>query len=114
MLRIKELRDAAGLTQERLGELVGVTHAAIQRWESGKRQIPSGRIKKLAEELGVHPGELFAGMPRESLSGLQRKAAELASKLPAHALTLWLQMGEQLLMGGGAPSRDLRRRSTAR
>ena len=33
--RIAERRKAAGLTQEQLGALVGVTRQAVSKWESG-------------------------------------------------------------------------------
>ena len=33
--RIAVIRKAKGLTQEQLGELVGVTRQAVSKWESG-------------------------------------------------------------------------------
>ena len=33
--RIAAVRKAAGLTQEQLGELLGVTRQAVSKWESG-------------------------------------------------------------------------------
>lgn len=33
--RIASVRKAAGLTQEQLGELVGVSRQAVSKWESG-------------------------------------------------------------------------------
>lgn len=33
--RLAAVRKAAGLTQEQLGELVGVTRQAVSKWESG-------------------------------------------------------------------------------
>ena len=34
--RIAAVRKAAGLTQEQLGELLGVTRQAVSKWESGQ------------------------------------------------------------------------------
>jgi DNA-binding XRE family transcriptional regulator len=34
----RALREAAGLTQERLGSALGVSRIAVCRWESGLRQ----------------------------------------------------------------------------
>ena len=34
----RALREAAGLTQERLGAALGVSRIAICRWESGRRK----------------------------------------------------------------------------
>ena len=33
--RITQARKAAGLTQEQLGELVGVSRQAVSKWEAG-------------------------------------------------------------------------------
>jgi len=37
------LREQAGLTQDELAQAIGVTRAAISRWEAGTRQ-PSRRV----------------------------------------------------------------------
>jgi len=38
--RIAAVRKAAELTQEQLGELLGVTRQAVSKWESGKTAFP--------------------------------------------------------------------------
>ena len=39
--RIAAVRKAAGLTQEQLGELLGVTRQAVSKWESGRTPVPA-------------------------------------------------------------------------
>ena len=39
--RIASVRKAAGLTQEQLGELVGVSRQAVSKWESGVSHEPN-------------------------------------------------------------------------
>ncbi len=46
-------RKARGLTQADLGELVGVTQVAINRYESGDREPDDAMITALGEALGV-------------------------------------------------------------
>ena len=36
--RIRDLRKKAGLTQEQLAEILGVTAGAVYKWESGVSQ----------------------------------------------------------------------------
>lgn len=36
--RVSKIRLQRGLTQEQLGQRMGVAQATIQRWESGKRE----------------------------------------------------------------------------
>lgn len=60
LLRIKPLREAAGLSQGELADRIGTRRETLNRLERGK----SGRIElelldKLAHALGVAPGELF-------------------------------------------------------
>ncbi len=59
--QIKRLRTERGMTQEELGELLGVKKAAVQKWESGAvRNLKRDTIKKLSEIFGVSP-LLFIG-----------------------------------------------------
>lgn len=54
--RIKELRILNNLTQEELGEKVGVKKAAVQKWESGiTKNLKRSTIQKLSEIFDVSP-----------------------------------------------------------
>lgn len=54
--RIKELRILNNLTQEELGEKVGVKKAAVQKWESGMtKNLKRSTIQKLSEIFNVSP-----------------------------------------------------------
>ncbi len=62
--RIKELREARGLSQAALAEHVGVRQATINDLENGhSRQDTLALLEKLAHALGVEPGELFERRP---------------------------------------------------
>ncbi len=64
VLRLKQLRKAAGLTQAQLAEKVGVYQGTISDHERGKAtRIDLSLIERLAEALGVEPGELFNRTP---------------------------------------------------
>lgn len=57
--RIKRLRIANGLTQGELAALIGITSAAVGKWESGDF-LPKGRyVAKLAGALGIDVSELL-------------------------------------------------------
>lgn len=58
-LYIKQLREEKGLTQEQLGEKVGVKKAAVQKWESGTVvNLKRKTIMQLAEIFNV-PAHTF-------------------------------------------------------
>lgn len=49
---IKDAREARKLTQEQLGELVGVKKAQISRWENG-RNVSGETLRKVFRALGM-------------------------------------------------------------
>ena len=54
--RIKKLRISRGLTQEQLGEHLGVGKATVQKYESGQIQnLKTAHIKKLCELFNKRP-----------------------------------------------------------
>lgn len=51
--RIKECRQKAGLSQEKVAELVGVSRQAVTKWESDQSAPNTENLFKLAEILGT-------------------------------------------------------------
>lgn len=59
-LVIKKARLAKGLTQEELGEKVGVKKSAVAKWENGRvSEIKRSNLKMLAEALDIKPTDLL-------------------------------------------------------
>jgi len=52
-MELRDYRDIAGITQETLGELVGVTRQTIAAWERNERQPSMQQVAKLAKILRV-------------------------------------------------------------
>lgn len=56
---IKRARKAAGITQERLGEMIGVGKSAVQKYESGGvKEIKHSTIIRICRALNVPPSTL--------------------------------------------------------
>ncbi len=72
---IKEARLEKGLTQEQLGDLVGVQKSAIAKYESGRVvNIKRSTLQKLAKALNLKGSDLVIGAnPKE--------AAELSARV---------------------------------
>ena len=51
--RIKTCRQSAGLSQEKLAELVGVSRQAVTKWETGQSAPSTENLFRLAEILGT-------------------------------------------------------------
>ncbi|MFW0822449.1 hypothetical protein C0Q87_01360 [Klebsiella aerogenes] len=72
--RLKEARSKRGLTQKALGELVGVSQAAIQKIETGKANQTT-KLVEIANALGVQPEWLSSG------EGVMNTGGEHAAKV---------------------------------
>ena len=54
-------RKKKGMTQEQLGERLGVTNKTISRWENGNYMPDLSMLEPLSNELGITLNELLAG-----------------------------------------------------
>ena len=71
--RIVELRKDRGLTQEQLGQLVGVSAQAVSKWEKGGAPDVE-LLPALADRLGVTIDSLFGREDGESADFSQTAA----------------------------------------
>lgn len=51
MTTIKEARQAAGLTQQAMSELLGIPKRNIENWEGGQRKPPTWAERLIIEKL---------------------------------------------------------------
>lgn len=50
-LRIREAREAAGMTQGALGDALGVTYQMVWKYENGKGRLSAEQIAQIADTL---------------------------------------------------------------
>lgn len=62
---ISKLRKEKGLTQQALGDLVGVGSGAVSKWERGLTLPDIGIINELSQILGISSDELLSGQIKE-------------------------------------------------
>ena len=68
--RVRATRLSVGITQEKLGESVGVSFQMIQKYERGACRIPSARLIAIARTLNTSPSYLLEGEAR--INGAER------------------------------------------
>lgn len=73
---IGAMRKQRGLTQEQLGEKLGVTNKTISRWETGKYMPDIDKLQELSAILDLSINELLAGEQIEDASSFIKKADE--------------------------------------
>jgi transcriptional regulator with XRE-family HTH domain len=64
--RLRMRRTMLGMSQSRLGELLGVTFQQVQKYEKGSNRISASRLQHTARVLEVSPGYFFEGAPADS------------------------------------------------
>jgi len=66
--RVRMRRIMLGMSQEKLGEALGLTFQQIQKYEKGTNRVGASRIQQISEILQVPVSFLFEGGPT-SISG---------------------------------------------
>lgn len=57
--KLRQLRKEANLSQEKLGQLVGVKKSAVALWEAGARQIPVPKLLIISQFLKCTPNDIL-------------------------------------------------------
>ena len=85
------MRKQQGMTQEQLGERLGVTNKTISRWETGKYMPDIDKLQELYAILGISINELLAGERIEDAAGFVKKADENLISVLSNDSTFGLQ-----------------------
>lgn len=85
---LAELRREKGLTQQALGERLGVTNKTVSRWETGCYLPDVEMLSLLSQEFGVSLNELVAGERLAAEKFQEAADHNLATALTDSAFTL--------------------------
>ena len=58
---LRQLRRSSGLTQERLAQNAGVSRSVIARFETGRTELSTKNLAKIAHALGCSMEEIVDG-----------------------------------------------------
>lgn len=78
--RVRLRRTLLGMSQEKLGEAIGLTFQQIQKYERGTNRIGSSRLYQLAQVLDIPVSYFFDDMPTD-IAG--KRAPGLAETAPS-------------------------------
>lgn len=67
--RIRLRRNMLGMSQEKLGESLGITFQQIQKYEKGTNRVGASRLQAIASILGVPVSFFFEDAPGTGSSG---------------------------------------------
>lgn len=80
--RVRLRRMLIGMSQERLGELLGLTFQQVQKYEKGANRIGASRLFQIARILGVPVQFCFDDAPTEGGAGLAAPGFAEADQTP--------------------------------
>jgi transcriptional regulator with XRE-family HTH domain len=61
--RVRMRRMMVGMSQEKLGEALGLTFQQVQKYEKGANRISASRLQQISESLGIPLSYFFKGAP---------------------------------------------------
>ncbi|MBS0469962.1 MAG: helix-turn-helix transcriptional regulator [Proteobacteria bacterium] len=68
--RVRLRRMLIGMSQERLGELLGLTFQQVQKYEKGVNRIGAGRLFEVSRILGVPIDYFYEGVNNQLAGGV--------------------------------------------
>ena len=77
--RIRLRRTMLGMSQEKLGESLGITFQQIQKYEKGTNRVGASRLQNISSILNVPVSFFFEDAPGESNAASPTGMAEAAS-----------------------------------
>ena len=67
--RVRMRRIMLGMSQEKLGDALGLTFQQVQKYEKGTNRVGASRLQQISEILQVPVSFLFDGGPRGNANG---------------------------------------------
>ncbi len=80
--RVRLRRVMLGVSQEKLGEQLGLTFQQVQKYEKGANRIGASRLYKIAQALGVSVDFFFDELPEELVGAARPSAGPKAASAP--------------------------------
>jgi transcriptional regulator with XRE-family HTH domain len=81
--RVRMRRVLLGMSQEKLGEALGLTFQQVQKYEKGTNRIGASRLQQISRTLNVPPSFFFDGAPMQDGPAVENGAAQLAVAEPS-------------------------------
>lgn len=110
MNRIRQLREARGLSAEQLAVLIGTSAVQVRRLETGARKLTEDWMRRIAVALGVEPADLLetasiAGLHNEVEPAEPRGLTNVARALAGRKMRFYKVLSGAVADSGLVPGR---------
>ncbi|MBB3947089.1 transcriptional regulator with XRE-family HTH domain [Rhizobium skierniewicense] len=96
--KIRARRAVVGMSQEKLGDALGITFQQVQKYEKGTNRVGASRLHRIAEVLSVPPSYFFDGSPSHGVTENDGKQDDLTTFMQRpdgiRLAKLWLRVGD--------------------
>ena len=96
--RVRLRRMTIGVSQEQLGDALGLTFQQVQKYEKGQNRIGAGRLYRIAQILSTPVAYFYDGLPptagsteTETVVGRSADLQAFVASSDGHALSLAFQ-----------------------
>lgn len=79
--RLREKRKELGLSQEAVGEVVGISRSAVSLFELGRRGMHTDVLKSYCEALELDANDLFGILSEEEKKGVEEIKKQLRDEM---------------------------------
>jgi transcriptional regulator with XRE-family HTH domain len=83
---LRSIRKVKGISQEQLGDALGLSFQQIQKYENGSNRVSASKMYDAALFLGVAPAAFFEGLEGAQDSGVPSVLAEFFAHDGAHVI----------------------------
>lgn len=94
---IRSRRKVVGMSQEKLGDAIGITFQQVQKYEKGVNRVGASRLQQISDALGVSPAYFFEDVPSHGVSNNVEKDEAVAfihSHDGLRLARLWMKIGD--------------------
>ena len=78
--RVRERRNALGMSQEKLADAIGIASQQVQKYEVGTDRVAAGRLWDIAKNLEVDVGYFFEGIEKRPKRKAKPRKSPTATK----------------------------------
>ena len=86
--RVRMRRILLGMSQEKLGEALGLTFQQVQKYEKGTNRIGASRLQQISTTLNVPPSFFFDGAPSLEETPQDGSAPAFVAETPSSTYVL--------------------------
>jgi len=95
--RVRRRRLIVGMSQEKLGEALGLTFQQVQKYEKGANRIGSGRLQQIAQTLQVPISYFYDGQGEDGSPRSPTPTELVVDKDSADLLKAFNSLGDQTM-----------------